>query len=31
MYDTGGDSISDLAELFPISRPTVYSTLKRTE
>jgi DNA invertase Pin-like site-specific DNA recombinase len=29
MYDTGGYSISDLAELFAISRPTVYRTLAR--
>ena len=29
MYDTGEYSISDLAELFSISRPTVYRTLKR--
>jgi DNA invertase Pin-like site-specific DNA recombinase len=29
MYDTGDYSISDLAELFDISRPTVYRTLKR--
>lgn len=29
MYDTGGYSISDLAELFSISRPTVYRTLDR--
>ncbi len=29
MYDTGGYSISDLAELFSISRPTVYRTLGR--
>lgn len=29
MYDTGEYSISDLAELFAISRPTVYRTLKR--
>lgn len=31
MYDTGSYSISDLAELFSISRPTVYRTLARTE
>ncbi|MCY1740837.1 helix-turn-helix domain-containing protein [Ensifer sp. SL37] len=30
MYDTGDYSISDLAELFSISRPTVYRTLNRT-
>ncbi|HEY0203587.1 MAG TPA: recombinase family protein [Acetobacteraceae bacterium] len=29
MHDTGGYSISDLAELFSISRPTVYRTLAR--
>ncbi len=29
MYDTGEYSISDLAELFSISRPTVYRTLDR--
>ena len=29
MHDTGDYSISDLAELFSISRPTVYRTLKR--
>ena len=29
MYDTGEYSISDLAELFSISRPTVYRTLAR--
>ena len=26
MYDTGEHSVSDLAEVFSISRPTVYST-----
>jgi DNA invertase Pin-like site-specific DNA recombinase len=31
MYDTGDYSISDLAELFSISRPTVYRTLARQE
>ncbi|AMW35764.1 recombinase family protein [Haematospirillum jordaniae] len=31
MYDTGDYSISDLAELFSVSRPTVYRTLTRTE
>lgn len=30
MYDTGDYSISDLAELFDISRPTVYRVLQRT-
>jgi DNA invertase Pin-like site-specific DNA recombinase len=29
MHDTGEYSISDLAELFSISRPTVYRTLDR--
>lgn len=29
MYDTGSYSISDLAELFSVSRPTVYRTLSR--
>jgi DNA invertase Pin-like site-specific DNA recombinase len=29
MYDTGDYSISDLAELFSISRPTVHRTLCR--
>ena len=29
MYDTGEYSISDLAELFSVSRPTVYRTLAR--
>ncbi len=29
MHDTGDHSISDLAELFSISRPTVYRTLAR--
>lgn len=28
-YDTGGYAISDLAELFAVSRPTVYNVLKR--
>lgn len=31
MYDTGEYSISDLAELFAVSRPTVYRVLKRTQ
>ena len=31
MHGTGKYSISDLAELFSISRPTVYRTLARTE
>lgn len=30
MHDTGRYSISDLAELFSISRPTVYRTIART-
>lgn len=30
MYDTGDYSVSDLAELFSISRPTVYRTLSRS-
>ena len=29
MHDTGDYSISDLAELFSVSRPTVYRTLQR--
>ena len=29
MHDTGDYSISDLAELFSVSRPTVYRTLRR--
>ncbi|KGW21310.1 hypothetical protein Y047_4608 [Burkholderia pseudomallei MSHR3016] len=29
MYDVGSYSISDLAELFSVSRPTVYRTLAR--
>lgn len=29
MYDTGDYSISDLAEVFSVSRPTVYRTLAR--
>jgi DNA invertase Pin-like site-specific DNA recombinase len=29
MYDTGDYSISDLAELFDVSRPTVYRVLQR--
>jgi predicted DNA-binding protein YlxM (UPF0122 family) len=29
MHDTGDYSISDLAEVFSISRPTVYRTLAR--
>ena len=29
MYDTGEYSITDLAEVFSISRPTVYRTLDR--
>ncbi|MBS1004603.1 recombinase family protein [Acetobacter thailandicus] len=30
MYDTGDYSISDMAEVFSISRPTVYRTLSKT-
>ena len=30
MYDTGEYAISDLAELFRVSRPTVYRVLQRT-
>ena len=29
MYDTGAYAISDLAELFSVSRPTIYRTLQR--
>ena len=29
MYDSGDYSISDLAEVFSVSRPTVYRTLQR--
>ena len=29
MYDTGDYSISDLAEVFSVSRPTIYRTLAR--
>ena len=29
MYDSGDYSISDLAEVFSVSRPTVYRTLER--
>lgn len=29
MHDTGAYAISDLAELFSVSRPTVYRTLNR--
>ena len=31
MYDTGDYSIGDLADIFTVSRPTIYRTLKRTE
>lgn len=31
MHDSGEHSISDLAEIFSVSRPTVYRTLKRTD
>ena len=30
MHDAGEHSINDLADVFSISRPTVYRTLKRT-
>ena len=30
MYDTGDYSVSDLAEVFSVSRPTIYRTLTRT-
>ena len=30
MFDTGNYSVSDLAELFSVSRPTIYRTLERT-
>ena len=29
MHDTGEYSISDLAEVFAVSRPTVYRTINR--
>ena len=29
MYDTGADSISDLSDVFMVSRPTIYWTLAR--
>ncbi|WP_408397995.1 helix-turn-helix domain-containing protein [Paraburkholderia nemoris] len=29
MHDDGNHSVSDLAELFSVSRPTVYRTLAR--
>ncbi len=31
MYDTGEYSVSDLAEVFSVSRPTVYRTLQRQQ
>ncbi len=31
MYDTGDYSISDLADVFAVSRPTIYPRLQRTE
>lgn len=31
MHDTGEYSISDLAEVFSVSKPTVYRTLNRRE
>ncbi len=30
MHETGEYTISDLGELFSVSRPTVYRTIKRT-
>lgn len=30
MYDTSDDNVSDLAEVFSVSRPTIYSTLAHT-
>jgi DNA invertase Pin-like site-specific DNA recombinase len=30
MHETGEDTISDLGELFSVSRPTVYRTIRRT-
>ena len=30
MHETGGYTVSDLGELFAVSRPTVYRTLQRT-
>ena len=29
MYDTGDYSISDLSDVFKVSRPTIYRTLAR--
>ena len=29
MYDTGEYSVSELAEVFSVSRPTVYRTIQR--
>jgi len=31
MHGTGEYSISDLAEVFSVSRPTIYRTLKRNQ
>jgi predicted DNA-binding protein YlxM (UPF0122 family) len=31
MHDTGDYSIGDLAEVFSVSRPTVYRTLNRAK
>lgn len=31
MYDTGEYSVSDLAEVFSVSRPTIYRTLDRQQ
>lgn len=30
MYETGSYSVSDLAEIFTVSRPTIYRTLDRS-
>ncbi|TDQ18143.1 helix-turn-helix domain-containing protein [Phyllobacterium brassicacearum] len=31
MHDSGENSISDLAEVFSVSRPTVYRTIGRVQ
>ncbi|WP_230981790.1 helix-turn-helix domain-containing protein [Ruegeria pomeroyi] len=31
MYDSGDYSVSDLAEVFSVSRPTVYRKLQRVQ
>ena len=31
MYETGDYSVSDLAEIFSVSRPTIYRTLERSQ